>query len=220
MTTETQATRRARNRDVFTDSLYLLHSKLNSENPYLVSEARRALASLRRSLSGTHQASHAYRLVFDALPAEGEQEAWLLVGGLFGIHPQPRQARGRDSSRTLGIAMRDLKGDGENTIDRRFEQLLGVDRRNLPHYLRHMVQLLRSKKIALDYGLLLDDVIVLLGERTEEATKRRVRLAWARDYHRPRLQPADPEPDGDVDPAGEPADSPADSAGSTIDTEN
>ncbi|APU16636.1 MULTISPECIES: type I-E CRISPR-associated protein Cse2/CasB [Actinoalloteichus] len=181
MTTESIAVRPPRNRDVFVASLYRLHSGLNSTNAHRVADARRVLAALRRSLVSPHQASAAYDLVFGAEPAPGEQDAWLLTAGLFGIHPQARA-----SGRTLGIAMRDLKGDGQGMIDRRFEQLLAVDRRNLPHYLRQAVRLLKSKQIALDYGRLLDDVAVLLDAGAAEEQKRRVRLAWARDFHKPR----------------------------------
>ncbi|AOS64803.1 type I-E CRISPR-associated protein Cse2/CasB [Actinoalloteichus hymeniacidonis] len=202
MSTDSIGIRPSSSRKEFTNSLYLLYFKLNSGNDHLVSDARRVLAALRRSLTGPEQASAAYQLVFDAKPAEKDEEAFLLVGGLFGIHPQPRMSSAYKARRTLGAAMRSLNAEKYGTADRRFEQLLGMNRRNLPHYLRQTVRLLSTKKVSLDYGLLLDDVIVLLGERTDEAERRRVRLAWARDYHRRPSNTADGE--SDESPAGEP----------------
>ncbi|KWW98834.1 CRISPR-associated protein CSE2 [Carbonactinospora thermoautotrophica] len=170
--TPTQVKRKA-----FVDYLYGLHQGLSSDNPHRVAECRRVLARLRRSFAGARQQAEAYDVVFRHDPPEREQEVWLLVAGLFALHPQP------GNGDTLGRAMRRLARAREGTVDRRFTQLLAVDRESLPHYLRQAVQLLRAENVPLDYARLLDDLVALWTGGEDAA--HRVRLAWARDYHRP-----------------------------------
>ncbi|MCX9191432.1 type I-E CRISPR-associated protein Cse2/CasB [Carbonactinospora thermoautotrophica] len=169
-------------RTAFVTTLYELYQGL--DHPRRAAESRRVLARLRRSFAGARQEAEAYDVVFRHDPPEREQEMWLLVAGLFALHPQP-SGNGRD---TLGKAMRHLAlPPGERTrkasVNRRFTQLLAVDRDALPHYLRQAVQLLRAENVPLDYARLLDDLVDLLAG--DEDAAHRVRLAWARDYHRP-----------------------------------
>ncbi|MFC0529057.1 type I-E CRISPR-associated protein Cse2/CasB [Phytohabitans kaempferiae] len=162
-------------RRAFVRHLYGVHNALNSGNPRHCAEARQTLARLRRAFSGQRHEAEAYDVVFPHNPPEREQELWLLVAGLFALHPHANNAAGR----SIGSAMRLLVADRPSAA-RRFTQLLSVDPAAMPHYLRQTIQLLRSDDVSIDYQLLLDDLVKM---RTPgEAHK--VRLRWARDYHR------------------------------------
>lgn len=141
-------------RRAFVQELHRLHSAHTSDNHRLSGDARRTLARLRRSLAGPKQQAEAYDVVFPYDPPQQEQELWLLVAGLFALHPQGNIAKGR----TVGGAMR-LLADERVSAQRRFTQLLSVDPQHLPYYLRQMVQLLRSGDVAIDYHRLLTDLV-------------------------------------------------------------
>ncbi|WP_329791948.1 type I-E CRISPR-associated protein Cse2/CasB [Lentzea sp. DG1S-22] len=173
MTTPIVARRRA-----FTTYLYSLHSGLSSSTSHRVSESRQVLARLRRSFGGPRQQAEAYELVFARNPPESEQEVWLLVAGLFALHPQPRR-----NTRSLGASMRKLSTMRGASVDRRFTQLLARDREALAHQLRQTIRLLDSEDVPVDYDQLLDDLAVLLGDRFRDDSAQRIRLRWARDYH-------------------------------------
>lgn len=173
-------------RQAFVRHLYGLHNALDSANPQRSGEARRSLARLRRAFAGRQQEAEAYDIVFPHDPPVDEQELWLLIAGLFALHPHPNNARGR----SLGGAMRLLVADRPSAA-RRFTQLLSVDPAAMPHYLRQAIQLLRADGISVDYQLLLTDLIKMRSSR-EEAHQ--VRLRWAREYHRPNRQPTNQQP--------------------------
>lgn len=175
MTTPIVARRRA-----FTNYLYRLHSGLSSPIPQHVSESRQALARLRRGFSGPRQQAEAYNIVFAHDPPESEQEVWLLVAGLFALHPQPRR-----HARSLGASMGKLATLRGSSVTRRFTQLLARDRDALAHQLRQTIRLLDTENVPVDYDQLLDDLVVLLGDRYRDDDAQRIRLRWAREYHRP-----------------------------------
>ncbi|MER7369320.1 type I-E CRISPR-associated protein Cse2/CasB [Nonomuraea wenchangensis] len=170
----------------FVTHLYGLHSKLESGSAYQVSEARRTLAQLRRSLSGPQAAAEAYATVFPFDPPHAEQQAWILVAGLFALHPQARPAPNRDrQSRSLGRSMRTL-ADRRPSTERRFDQLLAVDPPSMPYYLRQAIRLLAAENVPLDYYRLLEDLVTITDPRADPERVHRVRLYWASDYHRPQ----------------------------------
>ncbi|MFD9734626.1 type I-E CRISPR-associated protein Cse2/CasB [Umezawaea sp. NPDC059074] len=175
----------AQRRDAFIDQLHKLHHGASSGIAKHQSDCRAQLARLRRSLNGPQYQVDAYEFLFKQNPPETEQETWLLVAGLFATHPQP----GRSGRRSLGTSMRDLRAKRTDSATRRFQQLLGRDRRALPHHLRQTIRLLASDSIPVNYGQLLDDLVVLLGERYREPEAHRVRLKWARDFHLPDIKP-------------------------------
>ena len=164
----------------FVRALYGLHWALGQDPP-AAAQARQKLARLRRSFAGPRQEAEAYSIVFPFDPPVAEQKAWLLVAGLFALHPQSPTAPGR----SVGGAMRLLATDRGDAARRRLEQLLSVDGRHLPHYLRQAMTLLRSAEITLDFHRLLADLIVLLPSEFTADEAHAVRLRWARDFYRP-----------------------------------
>lgn len=182
-----------RPRTRFVSSLYRLQEHIDGGG-YLAHAARRDLARLRRSLGGPTQQMQAYEIVFRHDPPLVEQEVWLLVAGLFGVHPQSRPAP--DNRESLGRSVRRLAvarglgsatGDGaaeeSSPIDRRFTHLLSIGPDALPHYLRQCLQLLRAANIAVNYYRLADDLVALFS--TDDQRRHRTRLRWARDYYAP-----------------------------------
>jgi len=184
-------------RQSFVRHLYGLCYAVNSGNSQRAAEARRTLARLRRSFAGRAQEAEAYDVVFPHDPPIDEQDLWLLIAGLFALHPHTDNARGR----SIGGAMRLLETSRPSAA-RRFTQLLSVEPAALHHYLRQAVQLLRSSQVPIDYHVLLTD-LVTMRESPDKAHE--VRLRWARDYHRPnrRRSAAHPTPT-DVESADAP----------------
>lgn len=173
----------AARRRAFVNYLYGLRAGLDSANPRRAAESRQALARLRRSFAGPRQEAEAYDLVFAHDPPQAEQHVWLLVAGLFALHPLHRPRR------SLGAAMSVLTQRRGESVNRRFVQLVSVDRPGLPHYLRQAVQLLRTESVPLDYEQLLTDLLKLLRDNSPDDDAYRVRLGWARDFHlRPRAE--------------------------------
>jgi CRISPR system Cascade subunit CasB len=171
----------AERRDTFIKYLHGLHYGASSGIPQRQSECRQALARLRRSVAGPRQQAEAYEIVFRHDPPESEQEIWLLVAGLFALHPQPS----RGGQRSLGASLRALARERGASASRRFEQLLGRDRAALPHHLRQIIRLLASDGIPVNYSRLLDDLVVVMGDDHQDKAAHRIRLGWARDFHRP-----------------------------------
>lgn len=181
-------------RHEFVTYLYGLCAGLGSANSRRAAESRQALARLRRSFAGPRQEAEAYDVVFAHDPPQAEQEVWLLVAGLFALHPLHRPSGPR---RSLGAAMSVLVQRRGESVNRRFVQLVSVDRHGLPHYLRQTVQLLRTESVPLDYEKLLTDLLDVLCDNSRDEAAYRVRLNWARDFHiRPR-----PERPRDTDDA-------------------
>lgn len=201
-------------RKAFIDSLRDLHHARESPHSHRAADARRQLAQLRHSLLPGRQ-YQGYEVVFRRpsrqaaelgtskdqprgwLPAsEHEQDVWLLVGGLFALHPQPWR---RSGPRSLGASMGLLDKAHVGSANRRFTQLLGRGRSTLPHHLRQAIRLLAGHDIPVHYGQLLHDLVDLLDPAHVGKPAARVRLRWAREFH----MSATAEPGNGSDPADE-----------------
>lgn len=169
-------------RGKFTNYLYDLHRQATSNDVRRAGEARQALARLRRAFPGPCYEAEAHEYVFPHDPPVSEQETWLLIAGLFALHPQPRRPAHR---RSLGGSMGELEVLRGGAASRRFTQLLARDRDSLPHHLRQAIRSLMCHGIGVDFDQLLDDLVVLLGDRYRGSEAHSVRLRWARDFHRP-----------------------------------
>jgi len=182
----------AREKDATPESRFIgillgLRQAADSANRSVAARARQDLARLRHSLLDGRQ-TEAYGVVFakDLPASETDQRVWVLVGGLFALNPDGTWHNGH--SRSIGASMGALARQGNSAaVERRFTQLLGRDPGSLPHQLRQVVRLLGDRGVAVHHGQLLSDLRHLLGPDPRGDEAARVRLTWARDYHRPPL---------------------------------
>lgn len=139
---------------------------------------RAAMARLRRSLGVEGMDYSALMVVGAHLPADlldRDLDTYLLVAGLFALHPDPGGAG------SLGKALQQLRkalSVGAESLDRRFAALLDSDWEDLPYRLRQIVQLLESKKVPVNYTILLGH----LKTKAWESEDRWVQRRWAREY--------------------------------------
>ena len=138
---------------------------------------RAALATLRRGLVDFGNDFSIYSVVGHLLPSRGTDsdiEKYLLTACLFATHPSDTS-----SGRSIGSAARILRSKlkvGQESLDNRFSALLNSDEEDLPVRLRHIVNLLKSREISLDYDTLLSDLLRWGSDR------RRTQKNWAKDY--------------------------------------
>lgn len=106
--------------------------------------------------------------------AERNVETAVLVAGLFAIHSAPH------GKGTLGTSLGKykLQSGADESTDKRFAHLVDSGREDLPERLRHVVRLLKSKDVPVDWFRLTED---LLGWDRET---RSVQWNWSRDYWR------------------------------------
>lgn len=151
-------------------------------------EDRASLAILRRGLSDFGRDFSIYAVVGSALPQEApprDIDLHLLVACLFATHPT-----GVDYSRSFGASAHALSNSlvfGQESLDARFSALLNAAEEDLPIRLRHMISLLKSKDIGVDYRRLLRDLLQW------NHGSRWVQKKWARDYWTPDEVEADNE---------------------------
>ncbi|WP_433344263.1 type I-E CRISPR-associated protein Cse2/CasB [Streptomyces sp. CA-253872] len=183
--TEAHEERQAR-RDAFVSHLHSLATARESDATHLVARGRAELAVLRRGFSGGRHQAQAYGIVVPYGPPEEEQDVWLLLSSLFALHPLPRSLGGPHAP-TLARSLGALAREKGSSVERRFAELVSVEGAALEHQVRQAVRLLRGSHTPLNYGRLLDDLVVLLStdQMDHRVTERqRVRLRWISDYHR------------------------------------
>ncbi|MEU8109517.1 type I-E CRISPR-associated protein Cse2/CasB [Nonomuraea muscovyensis] len=171
-------------RHAYVKYLYGLESALRSDNGARAANARRALACLRHSFVEGRQ-YQAYEIVLQQDPPQdqAEVETWLLVGGLFALHPLSWKSSG---PRTLGASLGRLQRKLDSpAVGRRLSLLLAKDRQTLPHHLRQTIRLLSAHDVPVNYDQLLDDLVVLLGRDHRSDAASKVRLKWAQEYYMP-----------------------------------
>lgn len=128
---------------------------------------RRALAELRRSVS-----SDVPYAIYRWLPAgirSWQERAALEVAPLFALHPD---AGGHGN---LGGSLAAIK-DPSDSLEKRFVGALDCHRDDLSEHLRHLVTLLRSKAVAVDWRQLLRDV------QGWDHESRYVQRQWAKSF--------------------------------------
>lgn len=151
-------------------------------------DGRGAMANLRRGLG--KQAATAYemdRYILPRLPegATTKQEAaYYLVASLFAYWHQGRD-KPESTAGNLGSSLRALveqekdhqkKENLEKSTEKRLNTLLNAHADDLPRHLRHIVGLLRSKDVPLNWAQLLHDV------QNWDAESRSVQHKWARGF--------------------------------------
>jgi len=141
---------------------------------------RAALARLRHSLSfEPGEYVHAFPVIerFTVGLGPERRRLYFLVAGLFAAHPEAS----RDPKENLGRTLKrlHLEQSESPSTERRFLALLEADDGQLPEHLRHLVSLLRSRGIPLNWERLLQDLIHR--QHDLEAVKRQ----WAQAFYRP-----------------------------------
>ena len=145
-------------------------------------EDRAALAALRRGLGKPPgEAADAHRYILPWLapgtPRAAEDAAYL-VAALFAWH-QGSWARGEGERgpTNLGASLARLARQVESdSIEKRFVALLNCHRDDLPAHLRHVVGLLKTAEVPVDWRELLQDL------RYWDGVARRVQRRWARAF--------------------------------------
>lgn len=170
----------------YVDYLCGLENMLRSNDRRKAAAARRTLAHLRYSFVDGRE-YQAYEAVFQrGQPQDSEEaEIWLLVGGLFALHPLNWKAGNAPCS--LGASLGRLRRKLESpAVDRRLTVLLAKNRHSLPHHLRQTVRLLSAHDVPVHYRQLLNDLVVLLGKYSHRGGRASaVRLRWAQEYYLP-----------------------------------
>lgn len=175
-------------------------------------EDRAALAALRRGLGSEPGATpEMYPHVEPYIPAEAGRvtvAAAYLVASLYGLHPVHQDSETRSwARRGLGASLRALRRPpGQDEDDpgatRRFIALLNCSRDALPHHLRGLVTLLRSRTemTPIDFRQLRRDIL------DWEHEDRRVQRAWASGFweHRPETSSEEQS----ANPPGDPGQTP------------
>ncbi|HWH01680.1 MAG TPA: type I-E CRISPR-associated protein Cse2/CasB [Pilimelia sp.] len=139
----------------------------------------------------------------DAEPTDAEHAVHDAVT-LYALHQQSRREPMHADRRGLGMAVAALvrATDGPEGVRRRFAALgTASTYAESIHHLRGLVTMLREQHIALDYGLLADDLRTL----RQPGGRARVQSGWGREFFRsrPAAESADPHADAvpDTDPA-------------------
>jgi CRISPR system Cascade subunit CasB len=149
-------------------------------------ENRAALAALRRGL-GKRPGETADPLPY-VLPwvpegvSAAEETRWFLVASLFALHPvgwtsPPDRRQLTNLGASLALLARENES-GRAGVERRFVALLNAHYEDLPEHLRHIVALLRTHGVPVDWAQLLRDF------RYWGAERRTVQRNWARAFWR------------------------------------
>lgn len=158
------------------------------------SAAAASLARLRRAVTTAPGAdSNVWGEIFEGMPpallGRGDEPSRHEVAAhtaitLFAIHQQSKRVPMHQRGVGFGAAVQRLASLGhgsENAVMRRFQAIgTASDLNETTHHARSLITQFRSAGVALDYGILAEDLSDLqLPSRAD-----RVRLRWGRQYYR------------------------------------
>lgn len=159
-------------------------------------------ARLKRNAGRTLAEAHGvHRVFFQALPYEvsqWQQEDYFLIATLFPlVEYTPGTGDLGDTLRTVRRLRSTVSEGQQNSLDRRFQNLLDSDREQLPFRLRQAVRLVAAHResVTLNWQRLLLDILQW------ESPNRTVQLRWARHYFVGPDRPSDT--DSLTEPQGE-----------------
>ena len=149
-----------------------------------------ALANLRRGLGkppGSAREMDPYVLHDVPLSAnEAQENAYYLVAAFFAYWHQGKDVVIRSPPQNLGISLRALvdseaggnnnREEAEKRIEKRFVALLNSHQDDLPKHLQHVISLLKSKDIPVNWSQLLGDV------QNWSREGREIQRRWARGF--------------------------------------
>lgn len=135
-------------------------------------ENRATLAALRSSLREGNELE-ALRIVLPFLGPDSHRRAEddaVLLGGLFALDPE-------SGSLSLAAALRKVWLDTKReSVEKRFQALMGANRDDLPTHLRHAVSLVAAKKLGLNWNDLYR--AIRYWDHPDDFVRRR----WARSF--------------------------------------
>lgn len=133
---------------------------------------RAAMARLRRGVGKRGGAPEMCRYVAPFLPnaPDAPTERYFLIAALFALHPE---SAGRGSS--MGKVFRAMMASSPS-VEKRFEQLLAVDSKDLAGHLLLAVKLAKSKSAWVDFHQLYHDI------KEWNYSDHRVQMRWAREF--------------------------------------
>jgi CRISPR system Cascade subunit CasB len=130
-------------------------------------------AKFKRDAGSSIAEAQSIGLFYRLLPygvSQRDEEAYFLVATLYPLADGGGRGNFGDALRKA----RDLKNN--KGLDRRFEILLDTESRVLPFRLRQAVRFLKSKRVRVNWGQLIEDVCWW------EHSSRGVQKRWARSY--------------------------------------
>ena len=157
-----------------------------------------ALAALRRGL-GKHpgEAPEMFPYIVPWLPAKcgwWEERAYYAIGACFAAHQLTWAPDDASGPTNFGASLARLAAVTQSGgVERRVLALLNCHRDDLPAHLAHLVTLLKSKEIAVDWAQLLHDI------RQWDREDRLVQREWAGAF----WTPFEPDSAQAAQPAGE-----------------
>lgn len=160
-----------------------IYSLVRDLNRLKERDDRGAIASLRRLLGQRSGHTRAYRYVIPHVPQDEAPANYLLVAGLFGLHPLhtgPTDKTPGTYRRNVGDVMARLRrGEDDQATERRFHRLLEAHRDQVEDYLRQVVGMAATAggPVAIDYVQLYWDL------RRWNDERRSVQLRWARAFY-------------------------------------
>lgn len=142
-----------------------------------------ALAALRRGLGkppGSVAEMHRHVLPWLVANERGDpwrEDVFYLVAALFAYWHQGKDNSPANQPPNIGASLSMLR-DESDSIEKRFEALLNAHHEDVDQHLRHVIGLLKSKDIAVDWSQLLWDL------RGWDSDERKVQRRWARSFWR------------------------------------
>ena len=158
------------------------------------SSGKAILAQMRRGIGKKPgELPELWGIMFEDYPegmmsngSEPTREEWAVYEALtqYSLHQQGKEKSMQQEGFGLGKAVAGLVENREEDLDRimrRFNPLVtATDMREVSHYLRTIVNLLKDKDIPLDYPMLAADLLDFQWNHTASG----VRLRWGQDFFR------------------------------------
>ena len=113
----------------------------------------------------------------DRLFSRNQEEAYYLIATLYGLYPGESWRGSSSKESNLGASLRKLKSEMGKSVESRFVALLNAHREDLPHHLRQIISLLKSKEVPVDWAQLLMNV-----EYWDASDERRTQRQWAKAF--------------------------------------
>ena len=148
-----------------------------------------ALAALRRGLGKPPgSVAQMHRIVLPWLSNEPDaswnEDVFYLVAALFAFWHQGKDGSPSSAPSNIGESLSQLR-DESGSIEKRFAALLNAHQDDVAQHLRHLIGLLKSKDVAVDWSQLIWDL------RGWDFDDRKVQRRWARGFWKRADQDAD-----------------------------